>query len=40
MMLIGENKALGSKSCPIAIMSTTNPTWTGMVVYKKWGKLE
>jgi hypothetical protein len=28
MKLTGENRSTGGKTCPIATLSTTNPTWT------------
>jgi hypothetical protein len=28
MKLTGENRSTRGKTCPIAILSTTNPTWT------------
>jgi hypothetical protein len=28
MELTGENRSIRGKTCPSAILSTTNPTWT------------
>jgi hypothetical protein len=30
MKLTGENRSTGGKTCPSAILSTTNPTWTDL----------
>jgi hypothetical protein len=30
MILTGENRSTGRKTCAIATLSTTNPTWTDM----------